>query len=123
MPFPLRSKAVAMVGLLALLTACAEPEPFTGAIAPYADPSIGDAEDLDSILVGGQRIRLTNIDNRQLPIDQARAGLARIERELGGRTAICQISSRASNRWEGRCSTGGQDIGAWMVAAGLAVFE
>ncbi|WP_208354571.1 thermonuclease family protein [Pseudaestuariivita rosea] len=98
-------------------------ETFRGIVSPYSDPATGDAEDLDSIRVNNQKIRLENIDNRNLTRRKARQALQTIEDQLGGKTATCIISNKGDNRWRGICKIGNTDIGEWMVRAGFARLE
>lgn len=117
-------RASLMAVMLAAAASGAMAAQLTGPVAAYADPSSGDAEDLDSIRVGGERVRLINIDNRKLSNAKVRRALAAIEEGIGGRQAICEIVRIDSNgRHVGTCRIGSTDIGALFVSRGWAVFE
>lgn len=109
----------------ALLAARLDPLPprFTGEAR---------ASDGDSIRVGADRVRLIGLDAPEL--DQVcwrpdgtewacgRAARDEMARLLARGSITCQPEGEDRfGRWLARCSVGDQDIGATMVAAGLAI--
>ncbi|MEL6584378.1 MAG: hypothetical protein AAFQ36_11145 [Pseudomonadota bacterium] len=93
-----------------------------GPLEPYSRPAQGTAEDLDSILVDGFRVRLTNIDNLDLSAEDTLRALTIIEQQLGGLLTICDLSDAEGSRYAGTCRIGETDVGDWFVAAGFAAY-
>ena len=79
--------------------------------------------DADTVIVGGVPVRLQGID---APENGTRAGneaTAAMKRFLRGKELVCNLTGeRTYDRWVGVCFTQeGHDIGAVMIANGLAL--
>lgn len=79
--------------------------------------------DADTVIVGGVPVRLQGID---APENGTRAGneaTAAMKRFLRGKELVCNLTGeRTYDRWVGVCYTEeGHDIGAVMIANGLAL--
>lgn len=103
-----------------------------GAIDPSASVwGIARAQDGDSLLVEGTRIRLFGIDAPELDQTCTRAGqpwscgeaaAAELARLVSGKKVMCtSMGKDRYDRFLGRCSIGAVDINSTMVARGYAV--
>lgn len=85
--------------------------------------SVTKVRDADTVVVQGVPIRLNGVD---APENGTRAGnkaTAAMKQLVSGKNLTCKLNGeRTYDRWVGVCSTeDGRDIGAAMIASGLAL--
>lgn len=118
---------IVVFAALAVVAALLEPVP----------PSLGgraSVADGDTLRLGGDRIRLTGLDAPEL--DQTctdatggtwpcgRQSSQRLSELVDGNPVVCTTSGKDRyGRFLGRCSVGDNDLGAVLVAEGLAVAD
>ncbi len=99
--------------------------------APQGVTGVGRAIDGDSLHVGNSEVRLKGIDAPEGRQSCTRAGASwdcgnaardELRRLIGKDMVMCQVLEKDKHaRLLARCSAGGRDINAGMVASGLAV--
>jgi len=116
---------VVAFAVLAVVAALLEPLPPTLS----GEASVADG---DTLRLGGERIRLTGLDAPELDqtcTDTAgatwscgRESSQRLRELINGEAVHCNTEGRDRyGRYLGRCSVGGEDLGAVLVAEGFAV--
>lgn len=118
---------IVVFAALAVVAALLEPvQPLLGGRASVADG--------DTLRLGGDRIRLTGLDAPELDqtcTDAAgsswpcgRQSSRRLGELIGGQPVACTTSGKDRyGRFLGRCTVAGNDLGAMLVAEGLAVAD
>jgi endonuclease YncB( thermonuclease family) len=119
---------------LAMVATCA-----TAAFAAGSEKTVaGEAQviDGDSLVVGGVRIRILDIDapesgqfcfTRTKPVDQGawhcgRQAARALADEIGKQQVSCDMTGPGRRKsWLARCSVGGEDLAQWLAASGWAV--
>lgn len=84
---------------------------------------ITKVRDADTVVVKGFAVRLNGVDAPENATQAGKQATAAMKRYLRGRTLTCDLNGqRTYDRWVGVCYTeDGQDIGAVMIANGLAL--
>lgn len=79
--------------------------------------------DADTIVVSGVAVRLNGVDAPENGTQAGNEATAAMKRFVRGKTVTCELNGqRTHDRWVGVCVTDeGNDIGAVMIANGLAL--
>ena len=111
----------------------------TSAFAASAERTIaGEAQvlDGDSLVVGGVRIRILDVDAPESgqfcfaksgPVDQSawhcgRQAARALSDAIGDQEVSCDVTGQGIRKaWLARCSVAGQDLAQWLAANGWAV--
>lgn len=77
--------------------------------------------DGDTIVVAGVPVRLNGVAAPEKSESGGFQATAEMVRLTTGTTVVCDLSgARSHDRWVGICYVGGRDVGAAIIAAGLA---
>jgi endonuclease YncB( thermonuclease family) len=78
--------------------------------------------DADTIVVDGTAVRLNGVDAPELKTRSGQNGKRWMVNYLRDKQVHCDLSGeRTYDRWVGVCFADGRDIGAAVIAAGLAL--
>ena len=78
--------------------------------------------DIDTIVVANVPVRLNGVDGPELETSAGRQAAKWLKRYLAGKTVTCQLNGeRTYDRWVGVCEVDGRDLGATVIANGLAL--
>jgi endonuclease YncB( thermonuclease family) len=78
--------------------------------------------DADTIVVDGTPVRLSGVDAPELMTSEGKDPERWVINCLRGKSIICELNGeRTHDRWVGVCFADGEDIGAAVIAAGLAL--
>lgn len=101
---------------------------FTSLLAASAqaedtlEGKVTHVRDVDTIEVRGKAVRLNGVDGPELKTRIGKEGKFYLQRLLKGATVRCELNGeRTYDRWVGVCYLNGQDLGALVIAEGLAL--